>query len=528
MIHTDAIAKQKQRPNLAAIILSLGCSASGSAAATCYDDGHFIDAAGLLDIALHPSEADTLFAMQTPGDPDGLALLKSCNGGTSWSATALTADFYTVTSIAVDPLNPDDVYAATNRGVHTSSDGGVTWSESDLPGGQLQFAADGTFYVTDTNRIRRRLPGESTWTELTPVLSSFEVLRIDPVDPSRLHVGEYYSVDGGISWQRVFPARVPDIRFSASNPSNMIATAKPALLSYDGGVNWAQLPLEEFEVFNTADVDGTAVAIDADDPQILWVATRGCGLWRSVNGGARWSLPMTGITGSGNFCFLGDERAEIRRFHPSPADSDRFFVITSDGLFVSRDNGENWTMSNGEAGNPETPPPSPVSGDADLSLDLFGLPGSFTPPTTLSFSGTIRHNGPDIAREVTFSAAVDEITASVGSCSGGTCDFGDLAPGTVIQLQLRREVLGGGIGAQCNGDVFTISGGVSATTKDPNPGNNSDTVSTTRQNSGSIISGCPGEGLLQPVSEDGSGGGATSPLWLLLLTFAVRRIRNHK
>jgi hypothetical protein len=215
-----------------------------------------------------------------------------------------------------------------------------------------------------------------------------------------------------------------------------------------------------------------------------------------------------------NACWFSPDHPEVSRFKPSPLDADRFFAVTSDGLFITNNDGDTWVEANGQAGNPEPPPPNPFSGDADLELDLFGLPGTFTPPVTLQFSATIRHNGPDVAREVMFSIPADSISSSHGVCNGGACDFGDLAPGTVIQLQLQREILGGGIAARCNGDVFEISGLVTATTNDPVPDNNSDTVSSTRQNSGSIISGCPGEGLLQP---EGGGGSLGYPLLLALL-----------
>jgi hypothetical protein len=303
----------------------------------------------------------------------------------------------------------------------------------------------------------------------------------------------------------------------------MIATATPALLSTDGGVNWNELPLEEFEVFQTGAVPGTAVAFDATDSATIWVTTRNCGLWRSSNGGARWQLPMSGITGTSNSCWFSPERPEVKRFKSSPLHADRFFAITSDGLFVTNNDGDAWVEANGQAGNPEPPPPNPFSGNADLELDLFGLPGTFTPPVTLQFSGTIRHNGPDMAREVMFSIPADVVSSSHGVCDGGSCDFGDLAPGTVIQLQLQREVLGGGISARCNGDVFEISGRVTATTNDPAPDNNTDTVSSTRRNGGALISGCPGEGLLQ--NESGGGGATGYPLLLMLLT-AVLTFRS--
>ena len=504
---------------LALILIGAGASASGHAA--CLPGGYTLDVETLSDVVLHPTELDTLYAIQSPNTPDGIVLLKSCDSGGVWSATALTSDFYDVYSLAIDPLNGESAYAMTNRGSMVSSDGGNTWSESDVPSGRLVFGSDGTLYSYDLTNIQKRSPGQSNWTTLTPTPTSIAVLRPHPTDPSRLHVGQYYSVDGGTSWHRVFSESVADVRYSSSDPLKMIATATPALLSNDGGVNWSELPLEEFEVFRTGSSQGTTVALDALDSDTIWIVTRACGLWRSSTGGARWQLPMAGLSGSPESCWMGNNYPEVKRFKPSPLDPDRFFAITSDGLFVTTNDGDLWIEANGQAGNPESPPPNPFSGDADLELDLFGLPGTFTPPVTLSLSATIRHNGPDMAREVTFSAPVDSIVSSHGTCDGGSCDFGDLAPGTVIQLQMQREVLGGGISAQCTGDVFEISGQVTATTSDPKLGNNTDTVSSTRQNNASIISRCPGEGLLQPEG-DGGGGSLGYPflfaLWISIFT----------
>ena len=297
---------------------------------------------------------------------------------------------------------------------------------------------------------------------------------------------------------------------------NMIVTAEPALISDDGGVNWSELPLGEFEPLRIGDFDGTIIEIDRNDPDVLWLATRRCGLWRSDNGGAQWRLPMDGLTGPGEFCNLGDSRnVLIEQLEISDADPSRLYAITPDGLFTTTSAGDAWQEINGTAGNPEPPPPNPFSGDADLSISLSGLPGSFTPPVTFRFSGTVRNHGPDTAREATIGIQAEILSSTHGICDGGTCDFGDVPAGTVIQLSFEREVLGGGSGTRCNGDVFELRGSVSATTRDPVPDNNFVTLRSARQNGTSIISGCPGEGILQPA--DKSGGGSASLLFILTL-----------
>ena len=488
--------------------------------ADCLDGGYVIDTQTLSKVYAHPTEAETVFVTQNPGGPDGLALLKSCDGGNTWSATALTTDFYFVSSLAIDPTNTETVYAATNRGGMISQDGGITFEEIDLSSGTLVFANDGTLYSHDMNRINKREPGQETWLALTSTPTGFDVLRPHPTDPARLHVGQYYSVDAGASWQRVFPDRSRDIRYSQSDPMSMIVTAEPALISNDGGVNWSEIPLEEFEPLLLGDFEGTIVEFDRNDPNVMWLATRLCGLWRSDNGGARWSLPMNGLTGGSEFCTLGESRnAVIEQLEISEADPARLYAITPDGLFATTSNGDEWQSVNGTPGNPAPPPPNPFSGDADLSISLSGLPGSFTPPVTFQFSGTVRNNGPDTAREATLGIQADVLTSSHGTCDGSICDFGDVPAGTVIQLTFSSEVLGGGSGTRCSGDVFELSGSVSATTNDPVPGNNTATMTSTRQNGPSIISGCSGEGLLQPEGE--GGGGTSGPLMLLVMLLAA-------
>jgi photosystem II stability/assembly factor-like uncharacterized protein len=111
-------------------------------------------------LTIHPNDTLTVFA----GSGDGGGLFKSSNGGTSWSPvnTGLTLscppylspigrvtqgisfdtpprfgprpDYYpaawtSIRAIAIDPANPDNVYAADYKtGVYASTDGGGSWN----------------------------------------------------------------------------------------------------------------------------------------------------------------------------------------------------------------------------------------------------------------------------------------------------------------------------------------------------------------------------------------------------------------
>jgi len=110
------------------------------------------------DIIIHPTNADIVWvAVQGPLWTGGgqRGLYKTTNGGETWDLVLKTADEWTgVTSLAIDPRNPDKLYAATwsrqrtigayvgtgpGAGIHTSDDGGATWTKlkTGLPKGNM-------------------------------------------------------------------------------------------------------------------------------------------------------------------------------------------------------------------------------------------------------------------------------------------------------------------------------------------------------------------------------------------------------
>ncbi len=105
------------------------------------------------EIIVHPSNSNTIWvAVQGPlwskGGERGFYL--STDGGANWKKTLGNEEWTGVTDIAVDPRNPDRIYAATwdrhrtvaahmgggpGSGIHRSEDGGLTWTKlkSGLP-----------------------------------------------------------------------------------------------------------------------------------------------------------------------------------------------------------------------------------------------------------------------------------------------------------------------------------------------------------------------------------------------------------
>ena len=87
------------------------------------------------------------------------------------------------------------------------------------------------------------------------------------------------------------------------------------------------------------------IAYDAVDPNLVYMATRGSGLWKSTDGGTTWQA----VTGPGG-------RSEITEIAPHPTISG-YLVVTAAGvgecgLYSSQDAGEAWTLLHPNVNNP--------------------------------------------------------------------------------------------------------------------------------------------------------------------------------
>lgn len=110
------------------------------------------------DIIIHPTNPDIVWvSAQGPLWSGGgeRGSYKTTDGGETWKQVLTPADKWTgVTSLLIDPRNPDKLYAATwarqrsigayvgtneGAGIHTSNDGGETWTElkTGLPEGNM-------------------------------------------------------------------------------------------------------------------------------------------------------------------------------------------------------------------------------------------------------------------------------------------------------------------------------------------------------------------------------------------------------
>lgn len=193
-------------------------------------------------------------------------LFRSTDGGGTWTELPIFVDgdrqFATVTSLAVHPQDPMNLYAGLDTGfplIH-SEDAGLTWSPSNQG---LDFG-------------------------------DVHAVVIDPRYPSILYAAQrrmFRSIDGGSSWSPAseglpsFPLEVRDLDMDSGEPPTLFLSVG------NGGVFRSTDRAETWQPIN----DGLPVSsvntllIDPDQAEILYAAPSVNGVFRSTDRGTTWS-----------------------------------------------------------------------------------------------------------------------------------------------------------------------------------------------------------------------------------------------
>ncbi|WP_174624598.1 dockerin type I domain-containing protein [Candidatus Methylobacter favarea] len=202
--------------------------------------------------------------------------------------TAIGPEGGTVTTVAIDPVDPLTLYAGGYGGVFKSSNGGASWQAvtSGLPSdfGVSVLAIDPvdplTLYAGGYGGVFKSSNGGASWQAVTSGLPSdfgVSVLAIDPVDPLTLYAG------------------------TAAVPFNR---GKGVFKSTNGGASWqavnSGLPVPLFSFVGAPVLIVSALTIDPVDPETLYAGTDK-GVFKSSNGGDSWQAINSGLPLSRSF-----------------------------------------------------------------------------------------------------------------------------------------------------------------------------------------------------------------------------------
>ncbi|NVK56763.1 MAG: glycosyl hydrolase [Alteromonadaceae bacterium] len=248
------------------------------------------------DIIVHPTDSNIVWAavqgpLWTSGGERGV--YKTTDGGKKWSRVLIPEDEWTgVTSLLIDPTNPDRLYAATwarqrtiaayvgtgpGAGIFTSEDGGETWTElkTGLPEGNMGKIGMAispkqpeVLYATIETDNRaggfyRSANHGVSWEQMSDEIGAgtgphyYQEIFADPHQFDRVYIASNYSKvsdDGGKTWTPINTDRkhVDDHAF-AFHPTDpdfvLIGSDGGIYMSHDRMANWryiANLPLAQF------------------------------------------------------------------------------------------------------------------------------------------------------------------------------------------------------------------------------------------------------------------------------------------
>jgi photosystem II stability/assembly factor-like uncharacterized protein len=260
----------------------------------------------------HPTEPHTVFA----GGDTGVFV--SHNGGARWERLGADGALPTIWSLAIDPVEPQVLFAGTRpSGLYRSRDGGRQWEK--LAADIARECSIGETFVTsvvvdpDDHRI--------VWA----------AVEID---------GVFRSLDGGNTWKHLETGLYdPDIHalaIAATLPKRVYAsTAREMFVSDNVGESWKPLGIKKKWPLPYA----RGIAVKTDDSGVLFA---GCG--ETTTGEKGYVLRTTDVGESWEIMSLPTQsNATIWGLATHPADGNRIVAFSLFGeVYVTEDAGASW------------------------------------------------------------------------------------------------------------------------------------------------------------------------------------------
>ena len=251
-------------------------------------------------ILVHPCDADVVYvaAMGPLWGPGGdRGLYKTTDGGQTWKLVLAIDEDTGVVDLAMDPRDPDVIYAASYQrrrhvwtlinggpgsGIHKTTDGGQTWTE---------------------------LTAGSAWTKLTGGRPRVDLgrigLAVSPANPDIVYAiveaaqdksGFFRSTDQGLNWSKMdgyvagSPQYYNEIIADPVDPDRVYSMDTFMMVTENGGKDWGRVG------WKGKHVDEHALWIDPTNTDHILTGNDG-GLYETYDRGENWrfmtNLPVT-------------------------------------------------------------------------------------------------------------------------------------------------------------------------------------------------------------------------------------------
>ncbi|USN53894.1 MAG: hypothetical protein H6760_01865 [Candidatus Nomurabacteria bacterium] len=249
----------------------------------------------------HPSDPDTIYY-----GTRGNGLYRTEDAGERWQVTGRQDG--NVIALAIDPEEPEVLYAGYGPHIEKSFDGGITWDR---------------VYTESREQL---------------VITS---IVIEPNNADHIYASNtggviLESLDRGQTWHvlHIFQSAVNQLYMHPNDATILMAIVDKKYLqrSGDAGLTWTPLQ-ENLMQFNGANVVN-ALAFDTQQASRIYIATN-YGLLRSNDLGSNWEAMQT---------LVPNNTLVIRTVHVDPRNSNNIFFTTENKLHISKDAGATWEV----------------------------------------------------------------------------------------------------------------------------------------------------------------------------------------
>lgn len=262
------------------------------------------------------NDGSTIYAYTTGGGRE--SLWRSTDGGRDWSRGGLldvSGLEYDIIDFAVDPEDPNSIYALTRGLSYHSTDGGETWVKIQVPPGSKSLVKSSKYLLVaeDNGMVFRSSDNGESWREIGSTGPTYVNFLTIPSHPDYLfaystsegpHIG-YVSYDSGIEWspvpdgpqgdRRAWSFGSYDNRFgiTLTNPLTIYATISGGDFDIDLGNVFkadATNPTEWIPAFKE-NVSGRNITIHPNDPDVFVVRSHSHIILATSDGGQSW-IPL--------------------------------------------------------------------------------------------------------------------------------------------------------------------------------------------------------------------------------------------
>jgi PKD repeat protein/photosystem II stability/assembly factor-like uncharacterized protein len=282
---------------------------------------------GVSSMLVDPNNTSILYmgtGDRDAGDAVGLGVYKSTNGGVSWFQSNSGMGNKEVGAMIMHPTNSDYILAATSGGIYKTTNSGSTWTlesnNSFYKDIKWKPGSSSIAYATETSGggdFYKTTDGGDTWSQITtglPTNSQRFVIGVSADDADVVYLlssvnsefqGLYKSTNSGTSFS------------TQSTTPNLLGWSADG--TDTGGQGWYDLCIE----------------VDPNDASTVFVG--GVNIWKTTDSGSSWNCAGHWVGNATVASVHADQH--WMAYHPV---TQRLFVCNDGGVYSTGDGGTTW------------------------------------------------------------------------------------------------------------------------------------------------------------------------------------------